>query len=161
MTRTPLKRQAVEKVDLAAVEVLSSVDLNSRLGFHMRMAQTAMHRDFLATLKELDLSQKLCAVLSLLSEYPGTSQIDLANALVTDRATMMAIIDRLQDRHLLYRVRSTTDRRRQDLFLTETGAAALARANALIAEHEKRFSAKFSKAELVMLTELLLRVYQD
>ena len=161
MSRTPLKRQAIDEADPAAVEVLSSDDLKSRLGFHMRMAQTAMQRDFLAALKELDLSQKLCAVLTLLSEHPGSSQIDLANALVTDRATMMAIIDRLQDRHLLYRVRSKTDRRRQDLFLTETGAETLARANALIMGHEKHFSARFSKAELAMLTELLLRIYQD
>lgn len=134
--------------------------LNDRLGFHMRMAQTIMHRDFLNSLKELDLSQKLCAFLTLISDNPGISQVDIANTLMTDRATTMAIVDRLQDRGLLYRARSREDGRRQALFLTDVGVETLRQADALIVEHEDRFSAKFSKAELAMLTELLMRVYQ-
>ena len=140
---------------------LRATRLNSRLGFHIRMAQVAMHRDFLAALKTLDLSQKSCAVLTLLGENPGIRQIDLANALVTDRATMMAIVDRLQDRHLLYRERCKIDRRRQNLFLTEAGAEMLSRADALIETHEARFTSQFSKAELALLTELLTRVYRS
>lgn len=159
MSNPSPKRSETEAPADSLEAPLRAAGLTGRLGFHIRMAQVAMHRDFLAALKPLDLSQKSCAVLTLLRENPGIRQIDLANALVTDRATMMAIVDRLQDRGLLYRERSKIDRRRQDLFLTEAGAEILSRADALIEAHEARFTGQFSKAELGLLTELLMRVY--
>ena len=130
------------------------------LGFQMRMAQTAMHRDFIAQLKDLDLTQKLTAVLTLLEENPGVSQIALANALGADRATIMAMIDRLEARSLISRVRSRIDRRKQELYLSPVGVELLAQARTLISVHEARFRALFSPTELEQLTGFLKRIHQ-
>jgi DNA-binding MarR family transcriptional regulator len=132
--------------------------LSQLLGFHLRMAETAMHRDFIATLKELDLTQKLAAVLTLLAESPGSSQIDLSNILGADRASILALVDRLEHRDLIYRTRSRIDRRRQELYLSKAGIDVLARAKALIETHEARFKGLFSAKELENLMGYLARI---
>ena len=87
--------------------------------------------------------------------------MDLANTLGTDRATMMAMIDRLEQRDLLVRKRSVEDRRRQELYLTEIGNEILTKAKAAIAEHEARFVGRFKPAELKVLVEALRRIHRQ
>jgi hypothetical protein len=55
--------------------------LDALLGFHLRMASGAVARDFAATMDELGLTQKQCAVLELIAANPHISQIDMAAAL--------------------------------------------------------------------------------
>jgi DNA-binding MarR family transcriptional regulator len=155
-----MPKAAVVKAAETDAELLNLDGLTDLLGFHVRLAQSALYRDFAATLKELDLTQKLCAVLTLIKANPGTSQIALASTLGTDRATMMAIVDRLQDRHLLYRERSKSDRRRQELYLTDEGRATLSQALRLIAKHEARFKSRFTASELKSLVEMLGRIHE-
>jgi len=134
-------------------------DLGDLLGFHLRMAQTAMYRDFAISLGELGLTQKQYATLSLIGSNPGVSQIAIANRLGTDRATMMAIVDRLEARDLLTRQRSKADRRRQELYLTATGETVLKTARAAIANHESKFTDLFSPAELEAFLSGLRRIH--
>lgn len=135
--------------------------LNQLLGFHVRMSAAAIYRDFSASLKDLDLTQKQYAVLSLINANPGCSQIALGATLDTDRATMMAIVDRLQDRRLLFRSPSKVDRRRQELNLTEDGRSVLAEATRRIEMHEQRFTSRFSAPELQQLILALRRIYGE
>lgn len=145
----------------AAGEGLDLSGLTHLLGYHLRMANLALYRDFMAALRGFDLSQKQTAVLTLIDQNPGCSQIDLAAVLGVDRATMMTIVDRLQDRGLLYRTRSTHDRRRQELYLTDEGRSVLSDAGALIARHEARFTERFTPVELASLKEMLGRIERD
>lgn len=77
--------------------------LGDLMGFHLRMAHVAVYRDFAETMEELALTQKQLAVMELVAGNPGASQIDLANTLGTDRATMMALVNRLAARDLIER----------------------------------------------------------
>jgi DNA-binding MarR family transcriptional regulator len=72
-----------------------------------------------------------------------------------DRATMMSVTDRLEERGLLVRKRSSVDRRRQELYLTPSGQSTLRKVKARIAEHEARFKALFKPAELAALLAAL------
>jgi DNA-binding MarR family transcriptional regulator len=81
--------------------------------------------------------------------------VSVAAALGMDRATMMAVTDRLEARGLLVRKRSTIDRRRQELYLTPAGENALRKVKARIVEHEKRFRSLFEPAELAALLSAL------
>ncbi len=65
-------------------------------------------------------------MLWLVSDHPGIAQTDLARRLQMDRATVMAIVNRLQARDFLERGESRRDRRRQTLTLRPAGQAALA-----------------------------------
>ena len=86
-----------------------------------------MHRDFMAAVAGLELTQKQTATLWLIQANPGVSQVSVAAALGMDRATMMSITDRLEERGFVIRKRSTVDRRRQELYLTPPARARCAR----------------------------------
>ena len=145
----------------SADERLDLANLPNLLGFHLRLAHVAMYRDFATAMSELDLTQKQYATLQLIGANPGVSQVDLAATLGTDRATMMAMVDRLDQRGLVQRRRSASDRRRQELTLTEAGEAVLARAIRVIAEHERHFTSRFTKEELKALVNALGRIHQQ
>lgn len=135
--------------------------LDGILGFHLRMAGAAIYRDFAATLADLALTQKQLAVLELIERNPGVSQIDLANTLGTDRATMMALVDRLDLRGLIERRASKADKRKQELRLTPSGEAVRREAFALVDRHEQRFLSRFTPAERETLIQALKRICRD
>jgi DNA-binding MarR family transcriptional regulator len=134
--------------------------LPNLLGFRLRMAHVAMYRDFATALAELDLTQKQCATLQIVGANPGVSQVDIAAFLGTDRATMMATVDRLEQRGLLARSRSAADRRRQELHLTAEGQTTLVKAKRAIDAHERRFKARLTDAELDTLFAVLAKLQQ-
>ena len=140
--------------DLQGPELMFQ-ELDGLLGYRLRRAQGAMHRDYMATVAGLELTQKQTATLWLINANPGVAQVSVAAALGMDRATMMAVTDRLEERGLLVRKRSTVDRRRQELYLTPAGQGALRKVKALIAEHEQRFKDLFKPAELAALLSAL------
>jgi len=65
------------------------------------------------------------------------------------------VTDRLEDREFVIRKRSSTDRRRQDLYLTPAGQSTLRKCKARISEHEEKFRALFTASELTSLLEAL------
>lgn len=136
-------------------------ELPDRVGFHLRLAQVAFYRDFSASLADLDLTQKQCAVLELIHINPGVSQVDLAMTLGTDRATMMAVVDRLESRDLLVRERSSSDRRRQHLNLTDQGRTILAEAQEVITDHEARFKERFTPSQVEDLVTMLRTLHRQ
>ncbi|WP_037080002.1 MarR family transcriptional regulator [Rhizobium sp. CCGE 510] len=149
-----------EREDAPLTPALDVGRLGDLLGFHLRMAHVAIYRDFAETMEGLGLTQKQLAVMELTAGNPGASQIDLANTLGTDRATMMALVNRLAARDLIERRPSAADRRRQELHLTKAGRAMLARARDLIDAHERRFIGLFSPDEMDGLLMALKRIYK-
>jgi len=147
------------KLGLPAAEITADALALGRLapllGFHLRMASAAVARDFAVAMDGTDLTQKQYAVLELIAANSHVSQIDLSQALGTDRATMMAITDRLDARGLLKRRRSARDGRRQDLVLTNEGTGLLAAARRRIARHERRFLAQIGPAQATELIATL------
>jgi DNA-binding MarR family transcriptional regulator len=131
--------------------------LGDNTGYQLRWAYVAVRRHFESAMEKLDLTQKQTGVLWLIDANPAVSQIALANELGMDRASMMAIVDRLEDRGLIVRKRSAEDGRRQELYVTAKGRKVLAQAKTAIQEHEKWLSSKFTKAELAAFVEGLRR----
>ena len=140
-------------------QAVSLGGLTDLLGYHLRMAQVAMYRDFAAHLAEMNLTQKQAATMQLIAANEGICQIDIGATLGTDRSTMLALVDRLQRRGLLTRRQSRAVGRRQELYLTPKGEATLARANTLIRQHERKFTERFSAAELATLFDALKRIH--
>jgi DNA-binding MarR family transcriptional regulator len=164
---SPMKLHAMpEAAKPAATASRPKVDLKSSrlsklLGFHLRLAQVALFRDFVATVGELNLTPKQYTVLELIAENPGVSQVDLAATLSMDRATMMALVDRLEARSLLVRQVSKTDRRRQDLHLTSDGDDLLQKARSAISAHEARILADWTPEEVKAAIAMLRRLQQS
>ena len=54
---------------------LMFAELDGLLGYRLRRAQGAMHRDFMAAVADLELTQKQAATLWLIQANPGVSQV--------------------------------------------------------------------------------------
>lgn len=132
--------------------------LDELLGYRLRRAQGAAHRDYLATLGKLRLTQKQTAVLWLVDANPGVAQGAVGAALGMDRATMMVLVNRMQARGLIQRARSHVDGRRRELRITPAGARLLAKVRARIDRHEARMKKLFTAQELDTLRHLLARL---
>jgi DNA-binding MarR family transcriptional regulator len=154
------KSATVTTAETAPESSISLGGLEGFLGYHMRRAQDSVHRDFIDTLAALDITQKQAATLFIANANPGVSQIDIANELHMDRATMTIILDKLEARDLIQRKRSQIDRRRQLLYLTPRGQKTLIAVKAKILQHEKRFRQRLSESEQAMLIDLLGRFYE-
>jgi len=148
-----LKRR--EQPEAFEAPTLMFAEMDGLLGYQLRRAQGAMHRDFMAAVADFELTQKQMATLWLIQANPGVSQAEVASALSMDRATMMAVTDRLEDRGFVIRKRSSTDRRRQELYLTPSGQSTLRKCKTRISEHEEKFRALFTASELASLLEAL------
>ena len=157
MTRAPSTKR-IEATEATEAPNLSFDDLDELLGFRLRQANVAMYRDFSAALAPLEVTQKQTATLWLINANAGVSQASLAATLGTDRATLMGLIDRLEGRGFVIRKRSTSDRRRQRLYLTPAGQSALNKIKGLIAKHERRFTSRFTPAELSALLAALQKL---
>lgn len=129
------------------------------VGFHIRLAHGAVYRHFTETFADLDLTQKQVSVLWLIDDHPGIAQAGLATRMRMDRATTMAIVNRLQDRGLLTRGKSASDGRKQALNLTDWGRGVLAEAKEAVRAHEDWLKARYTKAEVAKLIELLARLH--
>jgi DNA-binding MarR family transcriptional regulator len=143
---------------LDSPRALELAGLCELIGLHLRLAQATVLRTFTADLASLDLNQRQIAVLWLIDANPGVCQIDLATQLEMDRASMMGVVDKLDDRGLLERQRSTVDRRRQELELTPAGRDLFARAKALVEAHEAALRARIGADELEAFVAALRRV---
>lgn len=130
------------------------------VGFHIRLAHGAVYRHFTETFSDIDLTQKQVSVLWLVDDHPDIAQTDLAARMRMDRATTMAIVNRLEARGYLVRGKSETDGRKQTLNLTKDGQAALVLAKEAIGQHEDWLKSRFTDKEVEKLIELLARIHE-
>ncbi len=134
--------------------------INEILGFHIRLAYGAVYRHFTETFIDLELTQKQVSVLWLVDDHPDIAQTDLAQRLRMDRATTMAIVNRLQARGYLVRGKSMSDGRKQTLNLLPAGEQALVVAKDAIRQHESWLKSRFADKEVEKLIELLARIHE-
>lgn len=130
------------------------------VGFHIRLAHGATYRHFTETFSDLEFTQKQVSVLWLVDDHPDIAQTDLAKRMRMDRATTMAIVNRLEARNYLVRGKSDSDGRKQTLNLTPAGKQALIVAKRAINDHEQWLKSRFSEAEVVQLIEMLSRIHE-
>lgn len=134
---------------------LSFGRLTDYLGYHVRLAHLAMVRRLADSLAQFDVTQRQYTVLYLVQQNPGCSQVSLVSAMGSDRATMVAIVSKLEAQGLLARKKSSQDARRLELSLTAKGEAVMARCNAVVEEHERAHEHLFKGRELSEIMRLL------
>lgn len=145
-----MPKSARKPVELGALEGF--------VGFHLRVAQIQVFRDFERALADQGVTPASFSVLEVLRANPGTTQTRLAHAVHLDRSSVVPLLDKLEQRGLLQRRASTTDRRNNHIVLTEAGLALLQSAMARVREHEQRMTARLGAAEKKSLVALLGKV---
>ena len=135
-------------------------EIRDIVGFHIRLAHGAVYRHFTETFAHLGLTQKQVSVLWLVDDHPGIAQTGLAQRMRMDRATTMAIVNRLESRGYLLRGKSKSDGRKQTLNLTDAGRKALGTAKSAIQQHEQWLKSRFKDKEVAKLIEFLARIHE-
>ena len=147
---TPARRRSARVIDLDV--------LNQRLGYFARRLQVWIFQDFISRLSAIDISPAQFSVLVVIGANEGLSQAELAGTLGIERARLVRLLHRLEQRALIQRLPSLADGRRHALRLTRDGQRVLARAKALSGQHEaglmKRLGAERYRLLLEALREL-------
>lgn len=135
-------------------------EMDHLVGLHIALAHGTVYRHFTESLSHLELTQKQATMLWLVDEHAGIAQTDIAKLMRMDRATTMAIVNRLQARDFLVRGKSKTDRRRQTIDLLPEGKKVLELAKLVIAEHEEWLKDKFKTRDIDRFVSMLKTVYE-
>ncbi len=161
VSKTPagvvLKGLPLEPVAEAAP--LQMGELSGLLGYALKRAQLKVFEDFLRCMAPLQLTPAQFSVLLLLDNNPGRNQTEIANTLGILRPNFVAMLDTLEGRALLTRMRSPSDRRSHVLMLTDKGRATLGRARKLVAtRHEARLVELLGPADQAALLRMLAKI---
>ncbi|HEY3774774.1 MAG TPA: MarR family winged helix-turn-helix transcriptional regulator [Solirubrobacteraceae bacterium] len=108
-------------------------------------------------LEPLGLRPRHLITLTVLRDHGASSQSHLAEVLDIDRTNLVGLLNELEDARLVERRRSTRDRRRHDVMLTEAGRRALAQAEMRLGATEDMVLAALSPQERETLHHLLVR----
>src|SRR5262245_21419696 len=121
-TMASTDRSPMALPDLPAPTVVDLGLLSRSLAFHVRKAQLALQRRGLRSISALHVGPAEFGTLELCEQNPGMAQFQIAAALDIDKASVVAVVDRLEELGWLLRRRSNHDRRRYGLYLTPEGA---------------------------------------
>jgi DNA-binding MarR family transcriptional regulator len=123
-------------------------------------AQVAQHGARLVNdaLGEAGMRRHHFAVLTALAEQGATSQAELGRRLWLDRSDLHAVLNDLESRALVARIRDESDRRRNLVQITPAGEAALRDLDARVSAAQDALLAPLAAAEREELLALLRRV---
>ena len=142
--------------------VVTDVDLDvlpDLLGFNLRLAQLSLQRRLLQSMSGSDVGSGLFGLMVLCGANPGIAQVQVAEHLNIDKASVVSLVDRLEQSGWLVRRRSGTDRRRHGLFLTQEGERELVSLKARVRDSERLFDGQFDPDERRLLLRLLQRMH--
>ena len=134
--------------------------LDDRLGYFVRRLQVWIFQDFIRRLSPIDINPAQFSVLVIVNANSGLSQAQLSNALDIERARLVRVLHRLEERGLVRRLPSSTDGRRHALQLTKRGQTILARAEILALEHEAALRQKLGRQRHQSILEALRELYR-
>jgi DNA-binding MarR family transcriptional regulator len=143
----------------AEIEGPFDLDILAELvGYQLHRAEIDSYRQFMKLSGKLKVTPKQFSALVLIGANPDLSQTELRKSLGMDRATTAVLIAALDDRNLLERQRSTLDRRRQKLRLTQHGTGVLKEMKLRVRKHDELLTSGLTSRERRALASLLRRI---
>ena len=130
----------------------------ARIGFLLSQLGAHASEVFAEQVRELGVTPSEAGVIRIIGRTPGMSQRDLAEKLGIVQSRVVAIIDRLETAGLARRTRSSSDRRVQNVELTEAGSVVLRKLRGAAEAQESVLVDGLSATEASQLSELLARL---
>lgn len=131
------------------------------LGYKFKLVSQLMYRDFLERLEPYGLTPFHYLVLCCLWEEDGLSTTGIADKLKQLGATLTGVVDRMEDRKLVYRERNQCDRRVVRVWLTDEGKQLMKVLPLLGAETIEKATRNMSEADQEKVIELLDRIVDN
>jgi DNA-binding MarR family transcriptional regulator len=155
----PLGQRAGRRATVEKAQGLEEGVLGSVLGYHISKASVTTLGLFARHVGEpLELRPVEFSLLLLLQANERVTPKQLAQALALSAPNLTILLDRLQERGLIDRVRSDSDRRSQHVLLTTAGVALAARCIDVSATMEQDLDGCLTPGEHLLLIELLEKV---
>ena len=135
------------------------------IGYLLRRVYKLSHQQIDEAFGDESISMTQWIVLILLRQGLATTCRDLCRNMDHDRGAMTRLIDQLEERGLVIRLRDDVDRRVSNLQLTEAGEALMDDRTGVVMDVWNNLLADFEPAEIVQLlatlTKLLDRLESD
>ncbi|WP_169053587.1 MarR family winged helix-turn-helix transcriptional regulator [Alteraurantiacibacter aquimixticola] len=128
------------------------------IGPRARLIHNALSARSIAVSAPYELPTGSLTVMALIDANPGSSQAELAGLAGLATPSMVGIIDELEKRELVTRIRSSTDRRRNDIALTDKGHELMTALFAEVSRIEDPIKDALGAKDLKLLVDLLDRV---
>ncbi len=117
---------------------------------------TDLHSKYLA--KTIGLTAPQMLLLQAIRNHDNVTIGELANSVSLSQATVTTILDRLENRHLIYRQRSKQDKRKVHAYLTDEALVVLKNAPIPLQEHFTKQFSNLEDWEKTMIISSLQRV---
>lgn len=132
--------------------------LANSVGPRIRLVRNHLHQRSIAVSKPFDLPTGTLTLLALIQSNPGSSQRELADWAGITGPGLVGIIDDLEKRGMVRRVRSTKDRRRNSLELTELGTRTMNLMFDTVSTIEEPIRQALSPEELATFVAMIERI---
>lgn len=133
-------------------------DVSQSVGLQIVNVMGMMRREVERRMAALGLTDAQWKPLWLLSSGRADTGLEMARLLEMDAGALTRLLDRLEGKGLIERVRSAADRRVVHLRLTPAGGDAAARVPHVLAAVNNDFLQGFSEADWLQLRALLARL---
>lgn len=127
------------------------------VGYSLRRAQLAIFADFAQATEAFELSPGQFGLLTLIEANPGITAAVLAREINLDKSSLTPLITRLEQRGLIERTLSPTDKRSRNIEMTRFGRGVLLKMTEAVRAHEDRLIQRLGKADTQRLLALLRR----
>jgi DNA-binding MarR family transcriptional regulator len=134
------------------------VDSSPGVGFLLSQVGAHCASRFAERLAPLNLKPPHAGILIILREADGLTQQALGDRLGVFPSRLVGLLDELEERGLVERRDSPSDRRSYALHLTAAGRETLERLGRIAREHNDALCAALSESERVQLAGLLSRI---
>ncbi|MDH2234818.1 MarR family transcriptional regulator [Pigmentiphaga sp. GD03639] len=139
-------------------ELIRRYDPEESVGYLIKQAHLSLQRAVDAEMTALDLTAMQWGPLMLLAMGRGDTAAELARSACSDTGAMTRMLDRLESKGLIRRVRSAEDRRVIKLELTEEGVRATEQVPQRLHDAVDLHIRDFSEQEVQQLKSLLRRM---
>lgn len=132
--------------------------MKNSVGYLVRRSSNLILPQFEALFADHELSFSQWTVLMALREWQVSTSAEIARHICHDAGSLTRLLDQLEQRGLVTRLRSDTDRRVVTLTLTPRGAQLLETLMPLVADFWNGLLGDFSHVEIKTLIKLLTRL---
>lgn len=151
--RPPLRSDAGEPaVDLG--------HLGGLVGYRLRRAQLTVFRNFSRRFEDVDIRPTQLGVITVVARNPGLKQSQVGAALGIKRTNLVPLLNGLEKRGIVARVRASSDRRSHALHLTAAGETLFAELLRREIAYEAELAALIGETGHRRLLDLLAKVEQ-
>lgn len=158
MKQKPGKPTKVEAYCPSPVQVMFHPAIKKYLGYCFSKVAMRIRAAFEERFQEFGLVGPQLGMLIIVREDGPITQNELGKYMAIDKATMVRLIDQLEERKLLTRTQSKQDRRANHLQITKAGEQMIVKMDEARKKCEEEVFAPLSKAEREQLSALLQKL---